>query len=297
MRQTLILDSSQISCYLECAQQHHLRYVENLTHSDEIREDMAAGTYGHKLLEIYYTHLAKGCDLKCAVAAVYKFHLEENFPLSLSKRADVASRFGIYWMTYSHNDIQPSIGQPIYKLSSGTNVNELVETWEPKPLVEQGFSYELLRDNTYLFVLEGRIDLIGILGGQTIWLDHKFQGRRHDLYKKSIQFRNYSLVTNLNLGVVNYIRLHKEVTKDTLVRDIISFNSYERALWREELIEIFKTILSEQSQGEPRKNRGACAGKFSIPCEFTRICEEPSFVTVEAIKNTYYKKKEVWKPW
>lgn len=295
-KQTLILDSSQISTYLECPQKWDFQYNESITSSGEIREDMAAGTFGHKLLEIYYTSLAKGCSLEQAVAAATRFHTDDEFPLSAERKKMVMDRFGIYWMTYSHQDLEVSLGANRYKLLGFDNDNLPLEDNSPEPLVEQGFSYELLNDRNYLFVLEGRIDLIGTLGGQLVWMDHKFQGRRHDLYKKSIQFRNYALATNLTLGVINYIRLHKEITKDTLVRDIVSFNPRERMSWREELIELYKHIARE-SEAPRRKNWQACAGKFGFPCEFTKICEESDLVTVEAIKNTYYKPKEVWRPW
>jgi len=312
-KQVLVLDSSQISTYLECPTKHNLQYVESITWADEaaVREDMAAGTYGHKLLELYYTALACGQSLETAVCRANKFHLEDDFPLSQARRDLVADRFKIYWMTYQHQDIIPSLGVPIYRVDSLPEINQpyefsgkinpmesigMVEVWEPKPLVEQGFSYEVLNDRNYLFVLEGRIDMIGSLNGQLVWMDHKFQGRRHDLYKKSIQFRNYSLACNLTLGVINYIRLHKEITKDTLVRDIVSFNPRERELWREELIELYKHIASE-SEAPRRKNWGACAGKFGYPCEYTKICEESDTNISNAIKETYYKKKEVWKPW
>jgi hypothetical protein len=238
--------------------------------------------------------LARGCSLQSAIAAATKFHLDDTFPLSADKKSSVAARFQTYWQTYSHQDLTVSLGQPHYNIRFD-NDNDPIESWEPEPLVEQGFSYELLNDRDYLFVLEGRIDLIGTISNQLIWMDHKFQGRRHDLYKKNIQFRNYSLATNLTMGIVNYIRLHKEVTKDTLQRDIVSFGPRERMLWREELIEIYKHIAADRAYA--RKNRGACAGRFGIPCEFTKICEESELVTIEAVKNTYYKKREEWKPW
>lgn len=295
-RQVLILDSSQISTYLDCPQMHNLRYNENLTASGEVREDMAAGTYGHKLLEIYYKSLARGCPPNTAAAAAMHFHVNDDFPLSAERRKLVGERFNVYWMTYSHQDITVAMGNPRYSVSFDA-AGDLIESFDPEPLVEQGFSYELLNDSSYLFVLEGRIDLLGRLASQTVWLDHKFQGRRHDLYKKSIQFRNYSLATNLTMGLVNYIRLSKEITKDTFVRDVVTFGANERRLWREELIEIYKKIAAEQASGHHTKNRASCSGKFSIPCEFTRICEEYSLVTVDAIKNTYFKKREPWSPW
>lgn len=317
-RKTLILDSSQIESFLTCNQLWNLKYQENLTLSTEVREDMAMGTYGHKLLEIYYTALALGKTVQQAVALAQSFHLEGDFPLSAEMREKVSARFNDYWMIYCANDIIPALGAPIpiirfrehkYLFNNQCEIcgdknfiegdcpNRPYTKMEPKPLVEQGFSYELLNTPEYLFVLEGRIDLIGTLSGQNCWLDHKFQGRKRDLYSKSIQFRNYSLVTDLSLGIINYIRMAKTIEKDTLTRHIVSFSSKDRREWKQELIEIFVTIVRDMELSEYTKNRSACPGKFGYPCEFTKICEETNPVTIQAIKSINYKEKEKWTPW
>ena len=65
-RQILVLDSSQIASMGECNQYWNLKYNENLTSSNEIREDMAQGTYGHKLLELLlYKYRAWSKDRRC----------------------------------------------------------------------------------------------------------------------------------------------------------------------------------------------------------------------------------------
>lgn len=318
-RKTLILDSSQIDSYLTCPTLWHLNYVEDLTLSNEIREDMAAGTYGHKLLEIYYTALALGRSVQDAVAEAQHFHVNDNFPLTKETRDKVASRFNDYWMIHCAHDIIPALGAPTYRieitcicthhshkhigddgkctLCSCANYNEIIQdVYDPKPLVEQGFSYELLNNEDFLFVLEGRIDLIGSLSGQMCWMDHKFQGRKRGLYKKSIQFRNYALVTNLSIGVINYIRMAKIIESDTLQRVIVSFPPWDRAAWKAELIEIYKSIALSMETGTP-KNRSSCAGKYGYECQYTKICEESNLITIQAIKETNYKKREKWSPW
>ena len=305
MPKTLILDSSQIACWMECPQQWSFRYDQRLGRSAEAREDFAMGHFGHKLLEIYYEALRRGATQSEAIRAADTFDFDAasceckhpreqhlifgqptichqdtcpceafnpvRFPLSDEKRSLVRQAFERYWMSYSRNDVAPQI-------------------------VEKGFSYSLLDDGEFLFVLEGRIDLIGLLGGQQVFLDHKFQGRAHELYTKAIQFRNYSLATNLSLGIVNYIRLHKELGKDTLIRRPINFSALERDLWKARLIEIYKRILNSIEWGA-EKNESACAGRFGIPCEFTKICEESNPQIAIAIRDNYFVKKEEWRPW
>src|ERR1035438_2546475 len=65
-KQTLILDSSQLSTLLECEERWRLEQQENLIHinekfpaeSNRPNEAIAAGSLGHKYQEIYYHELA-----------------------------------------------------------------------------------------------------------------------------------------------------------------------------------------------------------------------------------------------
>ena len=191
------------------------------------------------------------------------------------------------------------MGKPVHRICiSEMDPDFPIDLFEPNPLVEKGFSFELLNTLDYLFILEGRVDLIGDLNGTLCFLDHKFQSRKRNLYQKSIQFRNYSLALNLPLGIINYIRLAKEVTKeDTFKRELIQFPLWEREWWRGELIKLFHHIASSMKSKEFKKNYSQCTGKFGYHCQFTKICEEHNLVTIDAIKEQHYKKKEEWKPW
>lgn len=296
MRQILILDSSQISLFDECETKWKLAYGENLTTSNEVREDMAMGTFGHHLLEIYYKAKSKGFTPdKAAVEALEWGNKLDGFPLSPDKKCSVIARFNDYWMTYSRNDIEVAMGKPVHSILPFDDV--AIDVYTQNPLVEKGFSYELLNTPDYLFILEGRVDVIGNISSSLAFMDHKFQGRSHELYQKSIQFRNYSLALDLSLGIINYIRLHKEITKDTLKREIISFPPWERKWWKTELIKIYLRIAERMRTKDFEMNFSACPGKYGFKCEFTKICEEHDLVTIEAVKSQNYKQKEVWKPW
>lgn len=298
-RQILILDSSQISLFDECETKWKLSYGENLTTSNDVREDMAMGTFGHHLLEIYYKDRSVGSQADMAAAhAVDWANKLDGFPLSAEKKATVLNRFQDYWMTYSRKDIEVAMGKPVHRIEQDKIFpDNIIDVYDPNPLVEKGFSYELLNTPDYLFILEGRVDIIGTLSGTLAFMDHKFQGRSHELYQKSIQFRNYSLALDLSLGIINYIRLHKEITKDTLKREIISFPPWERKWWKTELIKIYLRIAERMRSKDFEMNFSACPGKYGFKCEFTKICEEHDLVTIDAIKNQNYKQKEVWTPW
>lgn len=318
-RITLVLDSSQITAFLECERKWKLQYDELLTSSNIVREDMAMGTYGHKLLEIYYKSLANGSKITDAVSNALSspidtpHQMDENniyctvcdslvtigpcsrFPLSNENRAKVRDRFNDYWMTYSKNDIIPARGNAKHQITFTNGYPK--DSWIEEPLVEQGFSYVILDSPDYLFVVEGRVDLIGDWCGRTCFMDHKFQSRERELYDHSIQFRNYSLATGIPFGVINYVRLHKSISSSTLERQLIWLTPLERESWLIELINIYKEIARCMSRGEWFKRRSSCDGKFGYKCEFTRICDEPLIEISNNLKQQSYVKREKWLPW
>jgi hypothetical protein len=275
----------------------HLSNEEHLTLSNEIRDDFAMGTYGHKLLEIYYTEL-RNSTLTKALEAINNYRLPEGYPLSHERREAVFNRVRDYWMKYSTvGDVLIST-RPKKVLEMRNNGQDIFRSYVvEEPLVEKGFSFPLLDTPEALFVLEGKIDLIGWMSGMELFMDHKFQTRAHALYPKSIQFRNYALVTGFKTGIINYIRLHKNLEKDTLERKIISFAPGELSDWRVELIDRFFSIEREMSKGAFFKNRASCSGKYGFPCQYTSICDERELITINAIKEMKYKKKEAWTPW
>jgi len=294
-RQTLVLDSSQLDTFEECNQKWEFTYLESLTKSNELDEPIAAGSLMHKYLEIYYHTI--GCGLRPveALTKVKQFKPEYDFPLSDKVVQKVYSRFLDYSMKYSTLGDYEIHRRKKYAIKI---VEDLpVDSWEWDPMIEQGFSYELLNTSEYLFVLEGRIDFLGETNGTPLWMDHKLQFRARDLYKKSIQFRNYALATGRNLGVIIYIRMHEKIENNTLYRVPISFSTNESNLWKEELIEIYIHIAKEITSGEYRLNRHACAGRFGYPCQFISICEEHGIGIKEAIITRDFVKREEWKPW
>lgn len=317
--QTLNIDSSQISSFLTCPRQWYYGYSRRLTSiSGPPSEAMVLGTYGHRLLDIYYKARAEGKTIPESSAMAWDFEPEQEtnclkckgerrnltvegycplqnpedeghlfeptpFPLSADGRKLVKKRFLEYTCVYVQNDIIP--------LSPDH--------------VEVGFTHPLYEDKDFLFALEGRMDLLGSLYGNDIIMDHKFQMRKHDLYTKSIQFRNYALVAGLDHFVINYIRLNKESTNDTYNRTLIPFTKPEHEQWRVNLISIFKRMARMIAEAESDEhfwkknvsepNWAACGGSFGYPCNFTPLCNEPGLV--DAKIPILYHIKEEWKPW
>lgn len=307
-KQTLVMDSSQLTTYLECPTLWGYSYGDNISKIDAPPSDaISMGTYIHKLFEIYYKGIAKGFGMsacieqalnfnpdletcECGVSKedheIYDFTLEcpddkclefkgKPFPLDVTQRKLVKDRFTVHCYTYSKNDFVPLSPEH----------------------VEVGFSHKLYEDNEKLYVLEGRIDMLGTFSGVTgAIMDHKSQMRKRDLYKKAIQFRNYSLVTGASLLIINYVRLTKEITKDTYNRVVANFSPLEQEWWRGELIKLYDKILRERAS--PLEQRwDSCSGKFGYECQFTPLCEEFNSGVRKVKKQMLYHPKAVWKPW
>lgn len=300
----LILDSTQINAWLSCPQMWKYSYHENLTpFIGEPKDSMMKGTYGHKLFERYYKSRAAGGSIQEATANAESFNPDDStcanckhdkhngacnditcacsnyqprpFELSMEHRQTVLNKFRDYTYTYSALDFEPASADH----------------------VEVGFSHKLYESPSRLYILEGRIDAIGTLQGLRTVVDHKFQDRMKSLYKKSVQFRNYCLVSGINMLIINYVRLTKGTTKDTFVRDIVSFNPIEMEHWRQRLIMIYDEIAVAYQNQHFEKRESACMGQYGSVCPFTPLCEEWQNDLVQLKKQQLYVRKEDWRPW
>jgi hypothetical protein len=300
MKQTVIVDSSQIVDFCTCPQYWAYKDHQHLVPLSEKRKPaMDKGTFGHKLLEIYYGQKALQTPFAEIDKLLKAVSLPPELPLSAEDEKFVRDRVDLYLMSASQkDDVVAGLRDEKIILIDANGLP--YDSTRPVPLVEQGFSYELLNTKEYHFILEGKIDIIGNFKGMRAVTDHKFQERSHDLYERSVQFRNYTLVTDASLMIINYIRLHAEVKKDTFSRAVVSFNAIEKRVWKEELLEIFIAIARSQARNSFGKNRASCSGKYGYPCEFTKVCDEPNAAVQKGMLQNHFKIKpqeERWKPW
>lgn len=308
-QQVVIRDSTQITKFLECEQAHNYEFTQSLVQinfnnpalTHRVPDKIAAGTLGHKYLEIYYRELGRTKDQGHAARVALEFdpdkadQIDDEYPIDPDLRARVRRRFGEYLMNWGPRDYEVAVHK-VHEIQADNGIR-FKDIYRDEPLVERGFSYPLLDTPEYLFVLEGKIDFIGYQHGEHFWMDHKWQLSRRDLYRKSVQFRNYTLATGLWLGVINYVRLHDKVSKETFVRESVSFNPADMRAWKEELTGIFVQMAKADAKGEYFMNRGACPGKFGYTCPYIPICDTwDAAQRKDFIKLNYVKHKE-WKPW
>lgn len=326
---TLILDSTQIASFMQCPRMWHYEHDLSVTpHHGEEKDAMTMGTYMHRLLEVYYKQQAMGQSKSVASAKAHAYPIDadyigqfhkgcngkilsgeltnscdhcfkqnideeeiltrtEGLPLDAPKRKEVLDRFQMYTFTYAANDFQ--IASP--------------------EQAEVGFSYHLAERADRIYILEGKADLYNAtLGGQTLgYVDHKSQLRRRDIYEKSIQFRNYGLVTNASIAMVNYIRFAKKIDADTFVRKAIPFQAGEHAWWKEQVIAVFDRVADALAQGSDdptywmdqrsNPNWAMCSGLFGYPCNYTPLCSIKNPQLVQLTLENSFVKKDLWRPW
>lgn len=316
-KKTLIADSTQIQSFLDCPTFWNLSHRQHLANKIQPPKDaMIKGTYGHKLSELYYKDRANGIFFPQALKSALEHNIDaetnckclhpssahrqflghwvcslcngtesyfhqfdpQPFPLSQTLRNEVRDRFQMYVMTHSSNDFQPHNAES----------------------VEVGFSELIYEDSDHLFILEGKIDLLARYAEENIIVDHKWQDRATNLYKKAVQFRNYSMISGRKLMVINYVRMAPSAQKP-FERSLISFSSDEHRWWKGELVKIYFGMLRSIESNFTLDNDhkwNHCKGDYGRPCEFSEICEERDQERIKLMKiQQNFVKKAEWKPW
>lgn len=286
-RIVLAADNSQISQYLTCPKSWYLKYIKNLSTRDTSRRFVAMdkGTVVHALMDVYYKCRGGNMPVNDSLATCYKTLdaqlAQKKLPdLSREDIFFIKQRFGLYVGTYINNDYQPMV------------ING-------KPQVEIGFSIPILDNSQYLFVLEGRIDLID---RREMFVDHKSQDRYQTHYPFDTQFLTYSLATGLKLGAVNYFGMQETPNKNTFHRLQLSFSHSHLERWKVRLIDIFKQMAYELYQVrdlgfESNTNEVSCKGLFGRACEFHTCCEATDERIQQLILLQQYEEKPRWEPW
>ena len=290
MSKTIItLDSSQIKQFLICPESWNLKYQQQLRKSGYWTKKYAdAGTIFHYLLDRYYTFKSfeKEKDpIKCANNAVklLKIHgLENELGISDEDRAFIRERFTQYSFNYMND--------PMRVLGSGTKLG-----------VETGFSVVIYEDAHYIFVLEGKIDLLADLGGIICFVDHKTRARSDlNLYGLKIQFLCYSLATGFRYGMYNYIGMAaKYDPKKTFERKLHYIPEWRVKEFKEYIIEnVYRHLANKQHYTMPR-NLNSCSGPDEKrPCEYCMLCDNRNDQKIyDGIKKQFYEKAPRWSPW
>jgi len=273
---------------MKCPTAHDFAYVQNLARKREDKSAMDRGTVMHGLLERYYTFIWRKHDpvssMNQAMGALIE--LKKQVHLEDDDYKLITQRFIDYVVKYRTDQIQIAT----------------VDTPQgPKPALEVGFSVVLVDNENFYFVLEGRIDMITIMSGNNVVWDHKAQGRRNLIYGHSVQCLNYTLVSNTNMFMHNYVRLHQKVQPDTYDRKLNFMSRRLQVRWKKKVIDYFYKIAVSRMEGnfiDKDFPNPACSDiGYGKKCPFTTVCEEFDPGLRRALIQLHYMPRKAWEPW
>lgn len=293
MNKTIIsLDSWQIKAFETCPESFSLAFRENLRKIwiADTKRYTDKGTLVHSILGIYYTLRAldpKTDRLKhgtATISLVKKNKLVQKAGFDADFEKFVIERFQQYLFTYMNGDFVPTFKNGVVG-------------------VEVPFAVKLYEDKYVIFILEGRIDLIGKYAGfGPLFVDHKTQDKISNYYPRKTQFLCYSLATGLEHGMINYFGLQKDLKNGISLRQKLihiprSFvETYKEYLIKKVFMPLFFAMKSNKGF-EQRWN--SCSGNNeNSPCQYTMICEAGSNPETQVlIKKQFYEKVASWSPW
>jgi len=280
---SLALDSSQIVAYMTCPQLWKYQYKDNLEPLERKHAAFSKGTLVHSVLESYYKNIDSGVPTatKCGLDVVDKYRLDylkdPKCELTKDDLDLIAARFILYTAKYQ-NDLVPVVHNG-------------------KKVVELGFSYPLVDNDLFLFVLEGRIDLITQSERHNCVVDHKSQGRYSKYNARRVQFLNYALGMNVNHMMVNIFPLQAKFDDKNMFRQLFYYSPETMRQWKTKLTQIFFRIANSIMLSQVERNESACEGKYGYPCDFCQLCDEHSEQVYNNLIKFKYKKREPWSPW
>jgi len=275
---SLALDSSQIVSFMTCRRKWYHEYRLNIELKDKDHDFFSKGTIMHGLLERYYQNIDLGWDkaqkIACESLRADRKLLGLVDPTTFE---NLLARFLLY-VSIHQNDLIPVVH------------NE-------KKCVELGFSYPLVDNNLFLFVLEGRVDLVAKFDQFIVVVDHKSQGRRKKFYSRTIQFMDYCLALNTSRMMINVIGVQDRFKPEYMFQQLFYYSPEVLKEWKKKLILIFYQIANAIITETFEKNESACPGKYDYPCEFCQICEETAPDIQKQLIQIKYKEREPWQPW
>jgi hypothetical protein len=278
MRTIIKADNSQMSCFLTCPQKWAYEYIHSIEPIGYKKPALEKGTVVHAMLDYYYKAIGmkkSPMDAYKESIEVFKARDEVKTYLSKDELFFISQRFFQYVTAHLHQDFRPMV-------------------LEGKPQVEMGFSLPLFENNSYLFVVEGRIDLIT---QDEFFVDHKSQERKYDHYKFDTQFLTYAWATGLRKGMVNYFGLQKEINQDTFRRLLISISSQHIARWKDRMLDIFFQMAQCLKSKKYEQRENSCPGSWGYFCHYTPLCETLHPPLRDKLIQLQYKPKARWEPW
>ena len=278
-KQIIVIDASQLNTLQSCDMMMRYQYLLNLRPAQKA-EALEKGSLGHVILEAYYRakrlkslgkmslSLAEIVDKSCQVGAIVAPTLQMDMAVSMN----IISNCRDYMLYYN---------------SDG---------WEPL-FIEMGFSKVIYEDEDFVFVYEGKVDLVTEVAGSNMpdaIVDHKFTSRSKNPHPLNNQFIGYCWALDKRTVVKNEIGFQTSYgPKDRFKRFVISYNLANIEEWQQNTIGWIKRFILSYHMNQYLMNFTSC-DKWS-GCQFTELC----YCTPDAREwkmETKYVKGEKWSP-
>lgn len=246
-KKILRLDSHALSAYKRCPQLYDYTQILKIEPRKKYNSFDRGTTIAEMLQDYYSIKTEKGEVVKEDLRDIIDRRL---LPSSLSDEDKelIGSRFLYYHRNYR------------------------AESWIPLA-VEKGFSILLYEDEEYIFIYEGRPDLVIKLSPteqSIVIVDNKSQQREGSIYPYNDQAMGYCYALRTNTFIYNYFGL--QTTGDPrkwFHRGSIRFSPEILEEWRKTTIRWFKQI----AETTDFKKSWLCEGKYGV-CFFKDLCEQ-----------------------
>ena len=258
MKQILTINAHGIINFTKCPR----RYLLSEIYETEKSAAMERGVLYATFLEIYYKRRRKG--ISTIVSPFWTQLIEKRLNCSREEAEIVWRAMSRYIKTYAN------------------------ESWIPIA-IEEGFSRILHESDDYIFVVEGRPDLVVKENDELIVVDHKTQSSFRPLPNFNHQSMMYLYATGTTKFCYNYIIMKKE---PEFRRELLTVSAADIEYWKQLVIELMFEIT--RSKFLPNFN---CVDQYGL-CKFFKVCTQPSVKYQEWILSTQFKKrKERKKSW
>ncbi len=263
-RKVLVLNSHTLSDYQRCPYRFKMTHTKRL----EPREHNPAwdkGTLISELLQHYYTFKYSSEFNQVEGPQVMKIANKIIMPSTLIPNEEkdfLILRFLQYHKYYKN------------------------ESWTPIA-TEIGFSKILYSDSDYLFIYEGRPDLLtyidrGFNQNRAV-VDHKSQARKYNYYHFNNQAQGYLWAADCTIFTYNYFGLQETGKPDEWFRrESHSFQPTEIKKWLNTTIDWCFRIVNDLGFIQSWQ----CQSGWGV-CEYAKICEAPDMMKADVASRFY----------
>ena len=276
-KQIFVIDSSQLNDWDLCHYKYYLKYIiENGMglHPIQREHSLDIGTVVHELLRVYYL-------------------LKRNGGITHDKIVQSCIKRGRIFVSQSSDLSAEDIEFVLYLFKEYCSYYEN-EQWIPLD-IELPFVEKAFEDENYLFLVQGRIDLVVKIPSQPdpIIVDHKTRSRIKEESKLDNQKIIYSKFLGINTFLVNKFGLLKtKSNKERFQRDPVSYTEDYIEEWYEEFVKTLKEIIAYQKINFYKRNATSC-DKWA-GCTFKQWCNSDRIKRRSLINMTYKVGEEKW---